>query len=103
MVRVARRVLVPLHRARGMLLWGEWVAGHAAERTSRALSIRRGRGPGAEARRSEVVGRELLQRRRWRPVRVGPGMRTLKGRRGGVMPRCHVVVCAIVLRYVTTG
>lgn len=91
-----RRVLVSLHGARGVLLlrW-EGIATGAAQRGSWGLSVWRGYRSRAKTRRPEIVGRDLLELRRRRPV--GVGIRGgLKRGRGCEWARGHMVRAIVV-------
>ena len=97
-----RVLLLPLHRARRVLLRREGVPAGAASGGRGGLSVWRGRGrrPAADARRSEVARRDLLERRGRPAVRIGSRGRKRRGRReraGWQMLR------AVVVREVAAG
>ena len=100
MVGALGRVSVLLHRA-GRCLWrGEGIADtRGAEGRGGRLSIRRRSRPGGDARRSEVVGRDLLEggrRLRW-SAWIRPRRRVGRGRSKRPLRR---LLRAVVYRHV---
>ena len=82
---LVRWVLVPLHRACRRLL-GEGVAGaRGADGRRRCMPVRRRPWAGGDARRPEVIGRDLLEHRWWwrrrRTIRIRPRAALIRRRR----------------------